>query len=320
MAGPRGQEKGQGRGGGQTGTLNTQNATPDQLDALAIIRETLAQYGIDNIAIANEAWRLIKDGFGDSPTYIIQQLREMEQYQAYFPELKLRANAGLKFMSEGEIIQWRQGAQELARTYYGTELTVQDMANAIGNDLSLGELKHRFEVLDAVKTRGGPLKQWFSQVAGINLDDASLAEFLDPEFETAELDDLFERGMYSAAPAVLFGNNLLPENLTGLLRQHGIGANQAFENYQRVSSSLPQFQRLMAIDGILGDVEQTGNDLFNSTPFSTLFRAIQLGDQSALMTLQQTMARETARFSQQGGVAGGGKGLLSAEDRRRIQR
>lgn len=292
--------------------------TSAEFDALAQIRATLESYGIDNPAIANRAWELIKQGFDDSPAYIMQQLREMPEYQAYFPELKMRADTGKTFMSEGQILAWRSTAQELARTYYGKTLTVQEMANAVANDISPAELKHRFEVLDNVKTRGGPLKEFFSQNLGINLDDEDLAEFLDPEVNTADLDRVFEEGMYRAAPAVFFGNNLLPENLTNQLRAFGLDPGEAFQRYEQIGGQLTNVQRLMHVDPMFEGVNITGNDLFNEVPFQTLNRAIMFGDSQALLQLQGVLAREVAKHTQKGGAAAGGKGLLGKEERRRL--
>lgn len=293
--------------------------TPANLNAYAVIRNTLRQYGIDDPSIADQAWGLIKGGFGDAPEYVLNQLRDSDAYQAYFPELRMRAQKGLSFMDEGTILAYRDRARELSRVYFGNELGQDTISKAIGGDVSLAELEHKFQVRKRVMDYGDQVSTYFQTQLGVQLDDQALNDLFDPEVDTAEWDTAYEKALYSAVPAVLFGNRTLPENLMGILKQHGIQGEQAFSNYQRMAQELPVFQRLGAIDeGLQGQTLPSGNDLFNEVPFNTLFRAIQLGDVNAISELQRTMANETARFATKGGVAGGGKGLLGKEERARL--
>lgn len=296
-----------------------------QQTALDLINETLKTYlGKADPAISGEIWRLIKSGVED-PTQILNRLRQFEPYRAYFPEFALREQMGLVFMEESVILAGRRAMQETARRLTGKTFSEQDLHRIVAGEKSVAEVAADLETYEKVQKYGGVVKSYFEQRIGMSLDDQSLFAFFHPEMDTGELDDVYEQARYSAAPSVFFQNNLLPENLRSTLQNFGISADEALDKYQQLAGQLPTFQRLAAIDDIFGGIGDdnlpTGNDLFNSVPFRTLFKGIMLGDSSALSELQGVLARDTAKnFTQKGGVAGGGQGLLSKDQRRSLTR
>lgn len=253
---------------------------------------------------------------------IVSDLRQTAEYKAAYPENDLRQANGFSWMDEGTIRAYRDQARQISMQYLGYNPTNEEIARSIGNNRDLGELAHRMAVFQDFQRWGPAVQNVLEDELGHKLDDPQkIMDFLDSRVPTPELDKAYEMALLRGQPAKL-GLGIRPEDEANILRQHGIDPNSAFAAYGKLAEQLPQATRLMGIDAYINDHSQKfpqGKDALGDTPYGVLFRAIQLGDQGALQQLQQTLARETARFQAGGGVALSGTqgvGLLDPEQRR----
>jgi hypothetical protein len=277
------------------------------------IRQILVQFLHDNdlpdtlMGFVNDA---LAQGMG--ATEIVARLRETPEYKAAYPENDLRKANGFAWMPESQIRAMRDEIRRLTGEISHTTLTQQEIANIIAKDKSLSEWEGQLKDYETFKRWGPTVQTVLQQELGYMIPDDRAFALISAEMSTPELDQAYERALLRAQPAVL-GLGIRPEDEAELLRRYGISPEQAFKGYQGIVGELPAATRFAAIENNITQNAAsfpTGNDLFNDTPFATLFRAIQLGDQSAIRTLQEQMARETARFSATGGAVRSGTELV----------
>lgn len=288
-------------------------------DARDLIREFLAQWGLSNMEgfleqAMSEGWDIGGDEF-------MLRLRETDQYKQAFPEAALRKANGYSFMPEAQILAMRDEVNRLTREYLGISLAPGEVSAIIARDKSLAEWESQLQDWKTFEQWGPTVKFVLEQELGREISDDRVFALLSSEIQTPELEQAYEMALRRGQPAAL-GLGIRPEAEAELLRQHGIDPQAAFKAYQGIASELPRAERLAFIEAeITRNQAQfpAATDLFADTPYATLFRAIQLGDPEALLNLQQTFARETARFQGQGGAqqgrSGASIGLLDAEER-----
>lgn len=252
---------------------------------------------------------------------IVAELRQTPEYKAAYPENDIRAANGLSWMPEAQIRAYRDEAKQIAQATVGVSLSDADIAqNLLGKGKSLAEWESNLKTYAVFQKYGPAVKVALSQELGYQVDDARAYAMMSADTPTPELDAAYTRALMRGQPATL-GLGLRPEEEAKLLEQYGISTEQAFKGYQGIVGELPAAVRFQAIENAINEKGNfpTGNDLFNDTPFATLFRAIQLGDQDALRHLQTQMAQEVGRFRSGGSVAQSGSGaavgLLTAGQR-----
>lgn len=98
--------------GDRTGGSSTapDAGTAAQRDALALIRTTLAQYGLPD-SLADWAWSEIVAGKGTNE--VLLDLRQRPEFKQAFPEIDARQKAGLAPLSPGDIINYREQARQM---------------------------------------------------------------------------------------------------------------------------------------------------------------------------------------------------------------
>lgn len=119
-----------------------------QHDALALISQTLAQYGLP-ADLADWAWKEIQGGKTMNEVTLDlfnPQTVGGKVLHQYFPEIQARQQAGLSPMSPGDIITWRNDAKQLMRAagmpadFYDTK---EDFTKFIVGNVSIKELGDR---------------------------------------------------------------------------------------------------------------------------------------------------------------------------------
>jgi hypothetical protein len=254
---------------------------------------------------------------------ILAELRQTDEYKAAYPENLLRQQQGLSWMPESQVRDMRDEIRRLASEYMGVgNVSQEELTNIIGNGWSLRTWETKLQRLQEMERWGPTVKTLLEAELGTAISDDRLFAFFD-DTPTPELDRAYELALMRGQPALL-GLGIRPEDEAELLRRYGIAPEQAFRGYQDLARELPRSERLGLIEGEIGrNLERfpTGSQLFNDTPFATLFRAIQLQDGEAIAQLQGQLARETARFQGSGGAgtsAAGSVGLLTEEERNQL--
>ena len=153
--------------------------TADQQNALDIINQTLAQYGLSSLS--GWAWQQIIQG--SSPSQVTLQLYQRPEFKAAFPEIALREQNGLPAISPADIINYRNQAQQAMRQAglpQGFWDQPADFTNLIANNVSLNELQHRIDLAQqATYQVPKEVRDVLARDYGLN-DGHLTAGFLDP--------------------------------------------------------------------------------------------------------------------------------------------
>ena len=157
--------------------------TQDDRDALTIIRDALADYGLDGLSA--DAYRFLMEGASTESVMI--QLKETEQFKERFAGMETRREQGLPAISPAEYIRLERGyrqAMEAAGLPEGFYDSPEDFAGFIGNDVSEAEMTQRVSMASAAVANVNPeLKNQLRDMYGIGVenDGELVAYFLDPD-------------------------------------------------------------------------------------------------------------------------------------------
>jgi len=182
----------------------------DARDAVEIIRDTLRQYGLEDLT--SEAYNMLIEG--SSTEAVVLRLRESERFRERFAGMELRREAGLPAISPAEYIS-------LERSYRQTMMAAgipegfydspDDLAAFIGNDISQAEMTQRVSMAAAAVQSIDPnLKTQLQDLYGIGVEnDGELtAYFLDPDRGVNVIEQRLQleaAGLSSAAMGTLGG-------------------------------------------------------------------------------------------------------------------
>ena len=156
--------------------------TQDDRDALQIISDTLASYGLEGLAA--DAYRFLMEGASTESVMI--QLKETEQFKERFKGLDMR-QPGMAPLTPAQYIQlesnYRQtmAAAGLPEGFYDSP---DDFAEFIGNDISPAEMTQRVSMASTAVANVNPeLKNQLQEMYGIGVenDGELIAYFLDPD-------------------------------------------------------------------------------------------------------------------------------------------
>ena len=224
-------------------------------DAFALIKSTLASYGLEELASSIE--QLMKDGV--TPQEGLLKLKTDKAYNA--PYLKrfagneARRNAGLNVYSEGEYLALEDSYSQSLKAYgqsdyFGkTKDEKRTQAAAfIGGDVSAKEFDDVLNVVvNEVKNKDPFTKAAMKQLYGI--DEAGLVKyFLDPKKNLPELQQQAQAAQIGGA-ALMQGVDAKGENLLSIgnsmsLAKLGVTQAQAQEGYGKIAETLPTAQKL----------------------------------------------------------------------------
>jgi hypothetical protein len=289
-------------------TESTSSPTDTGEDIRGILIQFLHDNGLPDSLIA-----FINDALaqGMRSVEIVARLRQTPEYLAAYPENALRAQNGFSWMQESQIRAMRDEINRLTVGYFNVRLTSSEVASIISKDKSLSEWEGQLRDYATFQRWGPTVQGVLEWELGHPIPDERAFAMLSVEMSTPELTNAYERALMRGQPALL-GLGIRPEDEVELLRRYGINPEQAFKGYQGIVGELPSQERFAAIErNINANASSfpTGNDLFNDTPFATLFRAIQLGDTEAIRQLQAQMQREVARWTATGGAVRSGTAL-----------
>ena len=224
-------------------------------DAFALIKSTLASYGLEELASSIE--QLMKDGV--TPQEGLLKLKTDKAYNA--PYLKrfagneARRDAGLNVYSEGEYLALEDSYSQSLKAYgqsdyFGkTKDEKRTQAAAfIGGDVSAKEFDDVLNVVvNEVKNKDPFTKAAMKQLYGI--DEAGLVKyFLDPKKNLPELQQQAQAAQIGGA-ALMQGVDAKGENLLSIgnsmgLAKLGVTQEQAQLGYSKIAETLPTAQKL----------------------------------------------------------------------------
>lgn len=267
--------------------------------AKASIRHLLDQAGLGDLSPFIDQW--VRDGL--SPDEITAQLYDPKSkagkvVDKIYPELRLRAEKGLRFMSIDQIQGHRQAIERTGRLlglpeqFWNTEaqqkLIVDDVSpdeyNARGEEyasLGLEELDRdpvkraeleAFERYYNVKLQPG-------EIAGLIFDTATSLPSLKKRINSVRLDVAAGRAKYGDL------SKLEAERLSDV----GVDANQAVQGFGQLADSRELFGALDAGEDEIGRADQLG--------------AVFEGNSQARRRIDERARRRVAAFQQGGGFA-----------------
>ena len=156
--------------------------TQDDRDALTIIKDTLASYGLEGLAA--DAYRYLMEG--SSTDSVMIQLKDSDIYRDRFAGMDTRRQQGLPAISPAEYIRlerdYRQtmSAAGLPEGFYDSP---DDFADFIGNDVSPAEMTQRVSMATTAVSNVNPeLKNQLREMYGIGVenDGELISYFLRP--------------------------------------------------------------------------------------------------------------------------------------------
>jgi len=182
----------------------------DARDAVEIIRDTLRQYGLEDLT--SEAYNMLIEG--SSTEAVVLRLRESDRFQERFKGMQMRDDAGLPAISPAEYISLERSYRQTMATAgipEGFYDSPDDLAAFIGNDISHAEMTQRVSMAAAAVQAIDPnLKTQLQDLYGIGVEnDGELtAYFLDPERGVNVIEQRLQleaAGLSSAAMGTLGG-------------------------------------------------------------------------------------------------------------------
>lgn len=120
--------------------------TAAQRDALALIKQTLAQYGLPD-SLADWAWSEIVAGKGNAE--IMLDLQQRPEFKTRFPAIDGRRAKGLPALSPGEYVAYENTATQMFRAAglpQGFYDSPDDFTKFLSADVSVKELSDRVDL------------------------------------------------------------------------------------------------------------------------------------------------------------------------------
>jgi len=182
----------------------------DARDAVEIIRDTLKQYGLEDLT--SEAYNMLIEG--SSTEAVVLRLRESERFQERFSGMQMRTDNKLAAISPAEYISLERSYKQTlmaAGIPEGFYDSPDDLAAFIGNDVSPNEMTQRVSMAAAAVQSVDPnLKTQLRDLYGIGVenDGELVAYFLDPDRGVNVIEQRLQMeaaGLSSAAMGTLGG-------------------------------------------------------------------------------------------------------------------
>lgn len=194
---------------------------PNVFDAHALIRMTLAEYGLTSQRLSD--WALEMLIAGKPIETILLDLEQQPEYKAAFPEIEARRNRALaeglqlEPINPAIILEYRTKARALMRSFGVPQDmwdTNEDFARFIVGDVSMDELNSRLRrASERVYQAPTEVRAVFYDLFGINGDDALFALNLDPTKAEPVLENMVQMAEAGGA-AKRMGFGLTPAEMT----------------------------------------------------------------------------------------------------------
>ena len=278
--------------------------TQDDRDALQIISDTLASYGLEGLAA--DAYRFLMEGASTESVMI--QLKETEQFKERFKGLDMR-QPGMAPLTPAQYIQlesnYRQtmAAAGLPEGFYDSP---DDFAEFIGNDISPAEMTQRVSMASTAVANVNPeLKNQLQEMYGIGVenDGELIAYFLDPDRGVNVIEQRLQ--MESA------GLSAAAVQATGQGIQKDVARQLAGQNVQEREITQRLGQQAGLTQATLGD-EGVGTSELAAASFG-------LDSEQTAMVKRLRQRRQASAMKQTGGlVTGAGASGLGAAQNQQV--
>lgn len=269
----------------------TQPTDPTSLSYSEIIKQTLAQWGLDSLGtLVDQLGRT-----GASNDEISLRIQQSPEYAARFAGNAARVKSGLAPLSPAEYIalegQYRQITSQLPPGFYDSKQATDQW---IGGDVSPAELSQRVQDANQAWVLAPPeaRQAWMAYNPGVIDQSHAIASILD----TTTAEPLIQQRVQAAGiggAALASGLALTNSAVATRAAQNGVTIDQARQAYQGIA------QRIGADQGILGRFNggQPGQ-----TAQQVEEQAVLLGNTQATQQLKTGYAAEQALFKGHGGA------------------
>ena len=285
-----------GAGGGADIRASDTGASEEKRNAFAILADTFALYGLEDLAPVIEQY--MKQDLGVEEATL--QLKQTGQYKQRFAGNELRLKAGLNVLSESDYLNLEDKYSEILKSYgqaghFGVDRKTRQekMSQLIGLDISAVEFQDRVQTVTERVDNADPLIK--TQLRSLyNITDEDLVGyFLNPKESLPKLKEKVAAAEVSSAAVTqgLTAGVLSSEELA----QYGVDLQTARKGYSTIADILPTATKLGEI------YKEEGTGYNQATAEQETFKGLA----SAQRKRQKLAEKEIGAF-------GGRSGLTSA--------
>lgn len=214
-------------------------AVPDTDDAFAYIQGVLDSYGLGSLY----DWALEQLQAGRSSDRILLDLRDRPEFQARFPAIAARQQAGLAPLSPAEYVAYEQQARQVMRQFglpSGFYDSNDDFTRLLTEDVSVAELYERVQQgYQQVAFAEPEVRSAFADFFGPQGDSALASFFLDPDRAMPALRNMVTEAQIGGA-ARQFDLDV-GASAAQRLREFGITQAEAQAGFRQVRALDPLF-------------------------------------------------------------------------------
>lgn len=271
----------------------------DRRDAFALLKDTFAQYGLEELASTIEGY--MKSNVGTNEATLL--LKQTAVYKKRFAGNETRKAAGLNVLSESEYLALENSYSETLRSYgqagyFGTDRNTRQakLAEAIGADISPVEFKERIStVVERVNNADPAVKATLRSFYKIT-DEDLVGYFLSPKENLPRLKEKVTAAEIGSAAS----GQGLETGMAGAeeLAKFGVDLATARQGYATIADVLPTTERLSSI------YKEEGTNYTQQTAEQEVFKGLA----SAKRKRQALAEKEIGTFS---GSSGTTKGSFS---------
>lgn len=226
---------------GTAGAPGPSGVTSAQRDAYAVVQNVLDTYGLGSLS--QWAWQQILNGASDAE--VQYQIRQTPEFKQAFPEIEARQKAGLPPLSPGDIVTYRNTAQQMMREAglpQGYWDQPGDFVNLLANNVSINELQHRLQLAtqaayevpaDVRATLARDYGVGAGKLAAFFLDPTRAEPLITRDFTAAQIGGAGLRTGYGSTKSE-------DEYLAGL----GVGGQQAQQGFSTLAGAHELFDSL----------------------------------------------------------------------------
>lgn len=252
---------------------------PQQQSALALINQTLSDWGLSSLTGVVEG--LIKKGDTNSDTLTLA-LSQTPEYKARFSGNAVRIKNGLAALTPAQYLSAEESYRQVLASYGlppGFYDTQSALANFIGNDVSAAEVDARAKVAhDTYEAAPAYMKQLWSQYFGTKGD--AVAAILDPKTATQVIQDRATQVQIGGAAAAqgLKVNQARAQQF----QQAGVTQSDAQKAYAQIAQSMPIDANIAQRFGQTFGQTQEENDLLLNQGQAALQRQTLYNEEQGL--------------------------------------
>jgi hypothetical protein len=270
--------------------LATANAAKERQNAITILKERFAKYGLSSLA--TKIQELAIDGASEATITI--GLQETPEYQARFKANDVRLKNNLRVLTPAEYLAAEDGYRQVLRSYGLKQFDTDEyVSQFISNDVSATELSDRVTLaVQRVQNADPAVSQTLRDYYGIGQADL-VAYMLDPNQQINKIQRQVAAAEVGTAARIqgLEAGVGVAEQLAA----QGVTQAQAQKGYATIADILPTAEKLSSIYGNTTDgygQSEAEQEVFNSLA-------------SAQRKRQKLTALEVAQFSGSSGMAKG---------------